>query len=224
MSTLYHIASHINLSFALSIQQMIRIQGCSFSSNANTNNNFQELNLAWVISSQRNALVLEITLHKWSNVSQFNLCIVTTALVEIFQFQSLEMSAIFRRGRAPQGKIHSVTASSHRLNTFNITMSNFDIKNQGLSSLLSVKKMFLFSHFVQASSPIKQAIYREEGLIIERLGSMALLLIRWIFHPAVHLSCTLALPTSFCQEWRHLECQGNYVLKSFQVTNLSPPA
>ena len=29
-----------------SIQQMIRIQGCSFFSNANTNNNFQELNLA----------------------------------------------------------------------------------------------------------------------------------------------------------------------------------
>ena len=29
-----------------SIQQMIRIQGCSFSLNANTNNNFQELNLA----------------------------------------------------------------------------------------------------------------------------------------------------------------------------------
>ena len=55
------------------------------------------------------------------------------------------MSAIFRRGRAPQGKIHSVTASSHRLNTFNITMSNFDIKKKFIVVVVCKKDVLIFT-------------------------------------------------------------------------------
>ena len=41
----------------------------------------------------------------------------------------------------------------------------------------------MFSHFVQVS-PIKEAIFREEGLMIERIGVMSLLLILMYFSSA----------------------------------------
>lgn len=146
----------------------------------------------------------------------FNLCIHRRHGLR-FHFESEGMRAILRRGRTPQGKIHSMMASSHRLNdTPNIQYHNVKLKIgqhfwhekrfiASKSFVVCKKNMFLFSHLVQ-DIPIKEAIYREEGLMIERLGVMSLFLF------SIEFSTLLYFAWPFCNEWIHLQCLRNYVL------------